>query len=398
MKLKLAFVAMLFFALNNSNAQEIISPKFGKGILNLVGQDSSWTMKVGLRMQFLGESTWEDTQKNETNFLIRRARINFEGFAFSPKLEYKFQLGLSNNDISGASIYTDNAPRYILDAVAKWHFYKNFELWFGQAKLPGNREFLMSSGNMQFVDRSLLNNRFTIDRDLGIQLHHHFNVTKSIVIKEAFAISQGEGRNITTGNLGGHQYTARLDVLPFGDFTNNGDYSGGDLNREISPKLALGVTYDFNNNAVKTRSNQGAYMLIDDGDGLFETNINTLFIDAIFKYNGFSIMAEYAKRDAKHPYAKNSDGTLTGDEVQVGNALNLQTGYLFKTNWEVSGRFTNTKLDKTITGKEAENQYTLGISKYIVGHKLKVQSDLSYLEIANSNNQLMYRLQCDIHF
>ena len=33
-------------------------------------------------------------------------------------------------------------------------------------------------------------------------------------------------------------------------------------------------------------------------------------------------------RDAKDPYAKNSDGSLTGDVVQVGNALNLQSGYL----------------------------------------------------------------------
>ncbi len=109
-------------------------------------------------------------------------------------------------------------------------------------------------------------------------------------------------------------------------------------------------------------------------------------------------MGEYANRNAKDPYAKNSDGSLTGTEVQVGDGLNLQTGYLFKTNWEVSGRYTNIALNKTITGKEAENQYTLGVSKYIVGHKLKVQSDLSYLDIANSNSQLMYRLQFDIHF
>ena len=39
----------------------------------------------------------------------------------------------------------------------KWNFYKNFELWFGQAKLPGNRERVVSSGNLQLVDRSILN-------------------------------------------------------------------------------------------------------------------------------------------------------------------------------------------------------------------------------------------------
>ena len=398
MKLKLTFLVVFLVTVCNSNAQETITPQFGKGLINLVGQDSSWTMKVGLRMQFLGESTWDDNQKNETSFLVRRVRLKLDGFAFSPKLEYKFQLGFSNNDISGASKYTDNAPRYILDAVAKWHFYKNFELWFGQTKLPGNREFTISSGNMQFVDRSLLNSQFAIDRDMGVQLHHHFNLTEAFIIKEAFAFSQGEGRNITTGNLGGHQYTTRLELLPFGEFANGGDYSGGDLKREASPKLAFGVTYDFNNNAVKTRSNQGSYMVINDGADIFETNINTLFIDTMFKYNGFSFMAEYSKRDTKNPHAKNSDGTLTGDKVQIGNALNFQAGRLFKNNWEVAARYTNVALHKIITGKDAENQYTLGVSKYIVGHKLKLQSDISYLDVANNANQLLYRLQFEIHF
>ena len=132
--------------------------------------------------------------------------------------------------------------------------------------------------------------------------------------------------------------------------------------------------------------------------GFHETNITTLFIDFMYKHSGFSFMGEYANRDAKDPFAINSDGTLTGDEVQVGTGLNLQTGYLFKNNWEVSGRYSHIKLDKNITGKNRENQYTLGVSKYIVGHSLKVQSDISYLDVLTENNFLMYRLQFDIHF
>ena len=394
MKLRLFVIA--FFTLFIMNAQEINAPKFGKGIFNLVGQDSTWTMKIAARMQFLAVSTWPEGQSNESEFLVRRARLKFDGYAFSPKLEYKLELGLSNRDISGASEFTSDAPRYILDAVIKWHFAPNFEFWFGQTKLPGNRERVISSGNMQMVDRSLLNSRFNIDRDMGIQLRHKFNLSDKFIVKEIFAISQGEGRNITTGNLGGHQYTSRLEILPFGEFASDGDYSGSDLKREKTPKLAIGATYDFNNNAVKNRSNQGSYMANDVG--FYETNISTVFVDAMFKYDGFSLMAEYSNRDAKDPYAKNSDGTLTGDEVQVGSGLNLQAGYLFKSNWEVSGRYTNIALDKTITGKDTENQYTLGVSKYIVGHKLKVHTDISHLEVANGTNELMYRLQFDIHF
>ena len=384
----------------NVNAQESNAPKFGKGLFNLIGQDSTWSMKVGLRFQTLATSKWDvnnGLSNPESSMLIRRSRLKFDGFAFSPKLKYKVELGLSNRDQSGASKYTSNAPRYILDAVLKWNFSGNFVLWFGQTKLPGNRERVISSANLQQVDRSLLNSRFTIDRDIGVQLRHHFNLTDTFLVKEIFSIAQGEGRNITTGNLGGHQYTTRVELFPFGDFKSKGDYKGSDLKFEPSPKLSLGVAYDFNNNASKTRSNQGSYMTNDTG-GFYSTNISTLFVDAMYKHQGFSLMAEYANRTADDAFAKNSDGSLTGDEVQVGNGLNIQTGYLVSKTVELSGRYTNISLDKEITGKGSENQYTLGLSKYIAGHSLKVQTDLSYTDIGFKTNQLLYRVQIDIHF
>jgi hypothetical protein len=400
MKNVLPLAACLLFVINTLSAQEANTPKFGKGLFNLVGEDNSWSMKIGARMQFLGTSVWDadsnGLSNQESSMLVRRARLKFSGFAFSPKLKYKLELGLSNRDISGASEFTHNSPRYILDAVVKWNFHENFVLWVGQTKLPGNRERVVSSANLQMVDRSLLNSRFNIDRDMGIQLRHHFNVTDSFIVKEAFSIAQGEGRNVTTGNLGGLQYTARLELLPFGNFTSKGDYIGGDLKREQNLKFALGASYDINNNAVKTRSNQGSYMRTDTG-GFYQTNISTLFVDAMLKYKGFSFMGEYALRDAKDAIAKNSDGSLTGDKVTTGNSLNLQSGYLFAKNWEISGRYTNVSYDQFL-GKGAENQYTLGLSKYIVGHKLKVQTDVSYLDLVDKTNQVMFRLQVDIHF
>lgn len=397
-KIFLTVLCVLYISLN-INAQETNAPKFGKGLFNLKGKDSTWTMKVGMRFQTLATFGWDvngGLNNPSASILIRRSRLKFDGFAYSPKLKYKLELGLSNRDMSGASAFTSNSPRYILDAVLKWNFSGNFVLWAGQTKLAGNRERVVSSGDLQMVDRSLLNSRFNIDRDIGLQLRHHFNLTDTFIVKEVFSISQGEGRNVTTGNLGGHQYTSRLEILPFGNFASKGDYRGSDLKFETSPKLAIGVTYDFNNNAVKNRSNQGSYMINDTG--FYETNISTLFVDAIYKHKGFSLMAEYANRDAADPYAKNSDGSLTGAEVQVGNGLNVQSGYLFSKTVELSARYTNIALNKSITGKGSENQYTLGLSKYIAGHKLKVQTDLSYTDIGFKTNQLLYRVQVDIHF
>lgn len=393
-------VLLLAFALSvtfvNAQSKKLSETEFGKGMVNHVAKDSSWSVKFAPRIQMLSSTNWDydggQFGKANTSFLIRRARLKFSGFAFSPKLQYKLELGLSSKDISGATIYTANTPRYILDAVIKWNFYQNFVLWAGQTKLPGNRERVISSANLQLVDRSLLNANFNIDRDLGIQIRHHFNISENFIIREIFSIAQGEGRNVVTGNIGGHQYTGRLEFLPFGTFKSKGDYLGSSLQREPKPKLAVGISYDFNDDAVRNSSNRGLYMETDTG--LHETDITTLFIDAMFKYKGFSFMAEYAHREADDPIVRNSDGTETGVIAREGNGINLQSGYLFPKNWEVTGRFS--QID--VKSRDISNQYTLGVSKYIVGHKLKVQSDLSYLTLGSISDGLMYRLQFEVHF
>ncbi len=392
----IALAVVLLFTAMSVQSQTLKDMKFGKGMVNFTAKDSSFSVKFAPRFQLLSSTLWADTGEGygqaNTSFIIRRARLKFDGFAVSPKLKYKLELGLSNRDIAGASEFNKNTPRYILDAVIKWNFYENLVLWVGQTKLPGNRERVISSADLQLVDRSLLNAAFNIDRDIGLQLRHHFTIGENFVVREIFSWAQGEGRNVVTGNLGGHQYTGRLEFLPFGKFKGKGDYKGGALTREEKLKLAVGASYDFNNNAVKTRSNQGLYMINDIG--YYETDIKTTFIDAIIKYKGFSFMGEYSNRDAKDPIAKNSDGSETGDIVPEGNGVNVLSGYLFKKNWEVTGRysFIDLKFD------EIQEQYSLGVSKYIIGHKLKVQSDISYLTLDDLGKDIRFRLQLDIHF
>lgn len=401
MKLKIYLLAITAFISLTSQAQEISDTSFGKGLINFTAKDSSFSIKFAPRFQVRSVSSWDYTGDQfgspEHNFIVRRARLKFDGFAYSKKLVYKIELGLSNRDISGANQFNRNTPRYILDAVLKWNFTGNWELWAGQTKLPGNVERVVSSGNLQLIDRSLLNSRFNIDRDLGIQLRHKTNLGGDFLMREKFSVSQGEGRNVTEGNEGGLQYTARLEFLPFGTFKSKGDYSQSDLKREEKPKLMVGVTYNFNEDAVRERGFAGDYMLRSDGS-LYETDQTTVFADAMFKYNGFSFMGEYAKRTADDEIATDVDGiTPTGDIVLTGNALNLQAGYLFKNNYEIAGRYTSTDYE-SVTNRDPERQYTLGLNKFIVGHKLKIQSDLSYTSVDGNEDNITFRLGFDFHF
>ena len=396
-----SFLVIVLITSLTAESQTLEDMKFGKGMINFTAKDSSFSVKFAPRIQSRYQSQWdydgEEYDTPELNFLIRRARLKFDGFAFTPKLKYKIELGLSNRDISGASVFNRNTPRYILDAVVMWNFHKNFELWAGQTKLPGNIERVVSSANLQLIDRSLLNSKFNIDRDMGIQIRHKTKLGGNWISREKFSISQGEGRNITEGNIGGLQYTSRLELLPFGEFSSKGDYSQGDLKREKSIKAMFGFTYDINNNAVKSRSNMGSYMTQSNG-GLFETDITTVFLDGVIKYNGFALTGEYANRNADIIEALEADGrTKTGAVVGAGSAVNFQGSYLFKNNIEMTLRYTNIDF-KELTRLSDLKQITYGISKYVVGHSLKIQADLSFSQSNSMRDYVLFRTGFDLHF
>ncbi|PCJ80084.1 MAG: FmdC precursor [Bacteroidetes bacterium] len=359
---------------------------FGGGV-EAQSISSSPSMKFSGRIQSLATVTMTG-EEMESNFLVRRARLKFQGTTINPKFTYKLELGLSNRDHGSPIPQTKNSARMILDAVVQYQMGKNTQLWFGQTKLPGNRERVISSSKLQFVDRSLLNSKYNIDRDMGVQLHHKFELG-GLKGKAVVSISQGEGRNITTGNYGGFDYTGRIELLPFGSFTGKGDYFGSDLKREENPKLALGLTYDYHDKASRQRGNTGSF--------LSETRtLSTIFADLMFKYQGLSIMAEYA--------VKSSDQTpvfiVEGSGLEyfyTGTGLNIQSGYLFDNNIELALRYTSIN-PEDVLGKDDISMYTLGVSKYLDGHKLKVQSDFSIINEGLGDPTLMGRLQFELAF
>ena len=96
-----------------------------------------------------------------------------------------------------------------------------------------------------------------------------------------------------------------------------------------------------------------------------------------------------------------TDSTLvseSGKSYSTGYGISAQAGYLFKHNIELAARYTMMVPDwsKSFTGS---NEYTIGLSKYIVGHKLKVQTDVALIDNADAaNHSLRYRLQLEFAF
>ncbi len=372
-------------------AQRAAMPDFGKGISHMAA-DSSFSLKFNMRMQQLFDASYSEANDRVTSqFLVRRARLKFAGFVLSDKLTYKIELGLSNRDLSidKEDGNGKGASRVILDMVAKWKFVKHWELWVGQAKLPGNRERVISSSDLQFVDRSLLNGRYTLDRDVGLQLHGHYEIG-NVILMPALALTQGEGRNITAENFGGYNYLLHLEVLPLGSFTDKkGAFVSSDLLREPVPKLAVGITLNRNQDAVRQGGQLGSFVRNDEGIYV-ENTLHTFFADVMFKYRGFSLMSEYGRKSSDRQFDV-TNNFLTGE------GFSIQGGSVNQKGFEVALRYTTVHRDHDFSLVRDENHYTLGLSKYIVGHHLKVQSDLTRISFPHqADGKYQFRVQLEM--
>ncbi|MEP2023448.1 MAG: porin [Reichenbachiella sp.] len=379
-----------------AQAQSFDGSKIGNGI-RFVPKDSSFSIQWNTRFQtqYIGAQDLE-TKEYADAFTIRRFRLKFKGHLYHPNIQYKIELAMSNRDQGDFFAEHNGAASIVLDAVLKWKFHPGWQLWVGQTKLPGNRERVISSGALQLVDRSRLNSRFNIDRDKGLWLHHEHKVG-NVVVREILSATTGEGRNVTESTIGGYDFTFRGELLPFGKFTNKGDYFGEDLAREESPKLSLAATYDHNFGTSRQRGQLGLYIL-DEVDGeKIHSDLATIFVDMMFKYKGFSVMSEYVhKRVADgvvHGY------TTSGEEIYfyTGQALNIQGGYLFKNNMSIDARFTDI-VPERVEIDDAERRYELGFGKYIVGHTLKFQASIAYRDRATKNDNMIYSAQFEIGF
>ena len=371
MKKFLIATGLVFSVILVSPGQGQITPSpyfsFGKG-LGITSPDSMFLLNIRFRLQNRAAFTTvsdEDLSIDKVEARVRRMRLRFDGFIYTPKLYYLIQLAFTRSDMD----FDDTGfPNVIRDAMVIYSFNEHFSIGLGQTKLPGNRQRVNSSGDLQLADRSLVNSLFNVDRDFGAQVYYNNKIGGMNYVFRG-AISSGEGRNFNTSD-NGLAYTGRVELLPLGKFTNGGDYFEGDLAREPKPKLSIGATLSSNKKAIRTGGQLGKF--------LFEPrNMETRMLDILYKHKGFALATEFLSRTSENPITENE----TGDKryIYAGWGENYQASYLWKSNYELVGRYTHVMPGKAIRSLErAVEQYTLGVNRYIRGHRLKLQGDVTY--------------------
>ena len=364
-----------FIADSIDNTEEILQTlqnlpniEVGKGI-TFRPKNKSYEMTLRFRMQnMVGLSFGQDFGLTEAETQIKRLRLRFDGYIFSPKFIYSIQLGFSSYD---TEVIPNGNMNLIRDAIVYFMPNSSWNIGFGQTKVKANRARVNSSSALQFVDRSIVNSEFGGDRDVGFFGEYYYGDYDSFALAAKASVTLGEGRNWNTSSNGGFAYTGRLELYPLGRLHGKSEYVEGDLEWEETPKLMVGLGYTFNNKAQRTQGWKGDIL-----NGGQTRDICSYYADMVMKYKGFALTADYLGR-----YTPQSALLPDGQFIYTGSGLNVQASYLFDRKWELAVRnstmFPDSEI-RSLAGYERWNQSTIGVTRYIIGHSLKVQLDVSY--------------------
>lgn len=355
----------LVHAQNEVDERALIEVKDGISI----SKDSLFLLNLRFRMQNrVGFTTvsGDDLSVGVADMRVRRLRLRFDGYVMRSAFQYYIQLNFSHSDLD---LDAGGVAKPIRDAMLYYHVDRHLYFGLGQSKIPGNRQRVISSGNLQFPERSIANSAFTLDRDFGLFTYWTLPLQSQQQVQVKASVTTGDGRSAVPGNSG-LAYTGRVEWLPLGIFTNKGDYSEGDLEFEEKPKLSLAATISHNDRAYRTGGQLGQELFAN-------RTFTTMIADAVLKYDGWALSAEYFDRRCDDPVTLGVGDAIRF--VQTGQGFNVQGSKVLRNHYEFATRYT---LVQPAANTEAFSRRTeellLGSSKYLNGHRIKLQTYLGY--------------------
>lgn len=364
-----------------------VDAEYGRGV-SFASNDGRFSMTMRGRIQPRLTVSDRDDRDTDIDFAVRRARLVFLGNLGSHHVQYYVQLSFAPGDLE------PDQNIVLRDAVMTWSKWRDLNIRVGQTKVPFNRERVISSSALQLVDRSIVNAELNLDRDIGIHFFSNDLFGLGERLGYQISITNGQGRN--RANVGaGLLYVARIQVQPLGRFELSDAYSEADLSRSPTPRLSIGVGGGYNHRSERELSTLGAFFAESSFDQIHGE------VDLIYKQSGFSLQSEFLIRQATED-AKTVviDGEAVTDISRSGFGYFVQAGYMFPRRYEIAARWSELRPTHWVdTELTTRREMTVGLSKYVLDHNLKVQADYGYLfGQAFEDRQHLARIQSQFFF
>lgn len=308
-----------------------------------------------------------------TDFTLhfRRARFTFTGNLFSPNIKYRIQLTAAPVELG----FKDGVPHRtpILDWFFTFDRFRDFTLVVGQYKVPYNHQRMLRVTGMQFVDRSLANNEFTMDRDIGLDLRSR-DLAGLGKLRYYLGVYLGDGIARYGPSNFGLMYLGRFEVLPFGQYD---DLEESDHERALRPKMLIGGAYTFIDR--DPNANHGFFGAppLDGGT----TSSHNATADLNFKIAGFSLSGAFFWRSGWRQPGTAVDAMgmpIPAVAPRSGVGVFVQAGYLIpRAPLELGARWGMTRGIAGRTGTSLPDQAEIGgvLSYFVARHFVKLQLD-----------------------
>ena len=333
---------------------------------------SKFELKISTRTQFRYTYNWTDENSltdDNGYFTLPRTRLRLDGFAYYTWLRYKVQYDFTGQDDAGASPARRSPD--LRDLYFDLARNPRATVRLGQFKAPLGLQEMTSSGDQEFVDRSVASEAFAPSRQEGAML---WGTSFEKKFGYEAGVFNGNGRNRKTNDNTGYMYVARVHFDP------NGEYKLSEVDNPDKVNWTLGLAYMLN-------STQAS--LLKTAEDLRQTT-GEAFVG--LKYKRLFALADY--------YSRTQEQAAGAPDIDSGGAIGQVGFFLVPRKIELAVRYSYFDEDKD-TSNDREIEKRLGFGYYFSKHDLKFQADYGQVEDEASltdNKTDVFRAQLQIVF
>ena len=355
---------------------------WNKGKFFLGSADGTFLLNIGGRIQFRHIYTNRDTARidlnddgdvadageanqdnGEAGFTLRRMKPAFSGFVGSPKFTYNVVMAADRNTtVVGLE-----------EAKVGYAFTDSLSVEFGRFKAPGHREETTSSGRQLAVERSYINEAFTIGFTEGVNTVYATDLFKAQAMIHD-GRNQGEIGNAANDFLNDTTdiaVTGRIDFRIAGDWKQMEDFSAWS-GEQTGIFLGAMITYEVAESGTST------------GAG---SNIDNIYwtVDGSMEMNGLGIYAAIFGR-----HLNDEDGSAGEDNFDQ-YAILVQASYFVvadtfepfvRFEWIDMDHFSPFAVGQTALNAAYDDEIyliTVGFNWYFRKHDAKFSMDIVFL-------------------
>ena len=337
----------------------------GKGVTAKTA-DGNFSITLRARAQVREIFAYDTTATNELN--VKTLRFYVQGNVLVPELKYLVQLAFGTGDFENGN------PSPLFDAFVEYTKWRDLNLRVGQYFVPFDRARTVRESGLQFVDRQIAVRELTLDRDVGLTASSQDLFGLNQWLAYWVFVGGGDGRNRVGGSVPAPILVARIAVRPFGAFDDDAE---GDLQRDEKPRLSVGVGGAWNVKTNRAQSTFGTTYTLGTFDYFHGA------ADVVFKWHGFSLLAEAVVRKATNDLLEgtNASGATVREYSRSGWGYFVQAGLMVSKYVELTARwdqlyaFTGTDPSLTSLAATQGRQLGGGVNVYLNGHALKLQAD-----------------------